>query len=86
MLASNSATYLMDKVAVTADPQVPGVAYVVWERYLARANGPPIESDTLLRVTRDGGRHWTRPSVVLAHSKDDNWSSMATFGIDEEVS
>jgi hypothetical protein len=69
-LAANSATYLMDKVAVTADPQVPSVAYVAWERYLTRANGPPIESDTLLSVTRDRGRHWSRPSVVLAHSKD----------------
>ena len=69
-LAVNDRTYLNDKCTVTADPTRAGVAYAVWQRYLRRRNGPPIESDTLLRVTRDGGRHWSAPRLVLAHTRD----------------
>ena len=69
-LAANSGTHLVDKCAVTADPARAGVAYAVWQRYRRRSDGPPIESDTLLSVTRDGGRHWSSPRVVLGRSKD----------------
>jgi hypothetical protein len=69
-LAANDGTYLVDKCAITADPARAGVAYAVWQRYLRRPNGPPIESDTLLSVTENGGRHWSTPTLVLAHSKD----------------
>jgi hypothetical protein len=69
-LAANDGTYLVDKCTVTADPAQAGVAYAVWQRYLRRRNGPPIESDTMLSVTRDGGRHWSEPTLVLAHGKD----------------
>jgi hypothetical protein len=69
-LAANDGTYLVDKCTVTADPTHAGVAYAVWQRYLRRRNGPPIESDTLLSVTRDGGRRWSAPRLVLAHTPD----------------
>ena len=69
-LAANDGTYLVDKCTVTADPAQAGVAYAVWQRYLRRRNGPPIESDTLLSVTRDGGRRWSAPRLVLAHTND----------------
>jgi hypothetical protein len=69
-LAVNDNTYLVDKCMITADPVHAGVAYAVWQRYLRRPNGPPIESDTMLRVTRDGGRHWSAPRLVLGHTKD----------------
>ena len=69
-LAANDETYLVDKCTVTADPGRAGVAYAVWQRYLRRPNGPPIESDTMLSVTRDGGRHWSLPRLVLAHAPD----------------
>jgi hypothetical protein len=69
-LAANDGTQLVDKCTVTADPGRAGVAYAVWQRYLRRSNGPPIESDTLLSVTSDGGRHWSTPRLVLAHTKD----------------
>jgi hypothetical protein len=69
-LAANNSTYLVDKCTVTADPAQAGVAYAVWQRYLRRRDGPPIESDTLLSVTRDGGRRWSAPRLVLAHTRD----------------
>ncbi len=67
-LAAGNTTELVDKCAVTADPARAGVAYAVWQRYRRRAGGPPIESDTLLGITRDGGRHWSTPRVVLGRS------------------
>lgn len=70
VLAANDNTYLMDKCTVTADPAQAGVAYAVWQRYRRRSSGPPIESDTLLSITRDGGRNWSTPRVVLAHTRD----------------
>jgi hypothetical protein len=69
VLAAGGGAYELDKPTLTADPAHAGVAYAVWQRYLTRANGPPIESDTLLRTTRDGGRHWTPARVVLARSR-----------------
>jgi hypothetical protein len=70
MLAANSPGFLTDKPAITADPDRPATAYAVWQRYLTRPDGPPIESDTMLRVTRDGGRTWGGARVVLRHSPD----------------
>jgi hypothetical protein len=70
VLASNTAAYLMDKCTITADPTRAGFAYAVWQRFLTRRSGPPIESDTMLSITRDGGRHWSPPAVVLRHTKD----------------
>lgn len=67
VLATNSGRYVVDKCAVTADPARANVAYAVWERYLRRSSGPPIESDTMLAITRDGGRSWSSPRVILPH-------------------
>jgi hypothetical protein len=70
VLATNSGTFLTDKPTLTADPGRAGTAYAVWQRYLTRPDGPPIESDTMLRVTRDGGRGWSTPTIVLRRSPD----------------
>jgi len=67
-LAQNDSRYVLDKCTITADPRHVGVAYAVWQRYLLRRGGPPIESDTMLSVTRNGGRAWSSPRVVLAHT------------------
>jgi hypothetical protein len=69
VLATNSGRYLMDKCTITADPARAGVAYAVWERYLLRGNAPPIESDTMLAITRDGGRSWSAPRSILRHTR-----------------
>jgi len=53
-----------DKEAVTADPRRPGTAYLVWSDY-HRTNPPGTESDELFSATRDGGRTWSTPAVVL---------------------
>src|SRR5436190_4693387 len=70
ILATNSHGFLTDKPTVTADPGRSGTAYAVWQRYLTRSDGPPIESDTMLSATHDGGKSWGRPTLVLRHSKD----------------
>ena len=70
VIATNSDGFLTDKPTVTADPGKSGTAYAVWQRYLTRPDGPPIESDTMLSVTHDGGKSWGRPTLVLRHSAD----------------
>jgi hypothetical protein len=70
VIATNSDGFLTDKPTVTADPRKSGTAYAVWQRYLTRPDGPPIESDTMLSVTHDGGKSWGRPTLVLRHSAD----------------
>jgi BNR repeat protein len=57
---------LTDKETVTADPRRPGTAYVVWSDY-RHTNPPGTESDELVATTRDGGRHWTQPKIVVRH-------------------
>jgi hypothetical protein len=57
---------LTDKEAVTADPRKPGWAYVTWSDYLP-TSPPGTTSDQVVSVTRDGGRHWSAPRVVVRH-------------------
>jgi|SoiMethySBSTD1v2_1073268.scaffolds.fasta_scaffold06266_9 hypothetical protein len=58
--------FLDDKNSVTADPVRPGTAYQVWDRLEFTAdltgfvNGP-----TYLSVTRDFGRTWSTPRVIV---------------------
>jgi hypothetical protein len=70
VIAASTGGFLTDKPTLTADPVRPGTAYAVWQRYLTRTDGPPIESDTMLRVTRNAGKSWGLPTVVLPHSPD----------------
>ena len=60
---------LTDKEAITADPRKPGVAYVTWSDYLA-TSPPGTTSDEVMSVTRDGGRHWSAPQVVVRHGRE----------------
>src|SRR3954453_15518484 len=59
---------LTDKEAVTADPRNPGVAYVTWSDYVA-TSPPGTTSDEVVSVTRDGGRRWSAPQVVVRHGR-----------------
>jgi hypothetical protein len=68
VLALSGAAGIVDKCAVTADPRRRGVAYAVWEQYELPAIGPPVDSNAILRITRDGGRTWGPPQLVLRHA------------------
>jgi hypothetical protein len=57
---------LTDKEAITADPRRPGVAYVTWSDY-APTSPPGTTSDQVVSITRDGGRHWSKPQVAVRH-------------------
>ncbi len=59
---------LTDKEAVTADPRRRGVAYVTWSDYLS-TSPPGTTSDEVVSITRDGGRHWSAPRVVVRHGQ-----------------
>ncbi|GAA4609905.1 sialidase family protein [Actinoplanes octamycinicus] len=55
-----------DKNSVTADPVRPGSAYQVWDRLELSADGTQLFSGpSLLSVTRDFGRTWSRPRVIV---------------------
>jgi hypothetical protein len=59
---------LADKPSITADPTQPGRAYLIWSDYYA-TDPPGTESDELFSRTQDGGKTWSRPTVVLDHAK-----------------
>ena len=52
-LIVDGSTYFNDKESITADSQVPGIAYAVWDRLAPSGNGPAY-----LSRTRDGGLTW----------------------------
>ncbi|GAA3346877.1 sialidase family protein [Amorphoplanes nipponensis] len=55
-----------DKNSVTADPARPGSAYQVWDRLRLSPDGSLLfTGPTLLSVTRDLGRTWSRPQVIV---------------------
>ena len=58
---------VLDKPTVTADPSRAGVAYAVWQQYPVAPGKPPLAGDAVLAVTRDGGRSWSAPHVILRH-------------------
>jgi hypothetical protein len=59
---------LTDKEAVTADPRKRGWAYITWSDY-QQTNPPGTTSDQVVSVTRDGGRSWSTPVVVVRHKQ-----------------
>jgi hypothetical protein len=55
-----------DKNSVTADPVRPGSAYQVWDRLAFSPDGARfIDGPTYLSVTRDFGRTWSAPRVIV---------------------
>jgi hypothetical protein len=55
-----------DKNSVTADPVRPGSAYQVWDRLAVSPDGTRfIDGPTYLSVTRDFGRTWSAPRVIV---------------------
>ncbi|MBI3898926.1 MAG: exo-alpha-sialidase [Gammaproteobacteria bacterium] len=74
IIANNEPTtqFFNDKESVTADPNVPGVAYAVWDR-LELPNGNPYadlhtaayRGPTFFSKTIDGGRTWSTPQVIV---------------------
>ena len=52
-----------DKESVTADPNKPGVAYVVWDR-VTQTSGPAFFS-----MTTDGGQTWSKPRIIFHPGK-----------------
>jgi hypothetical protein len=58
--------FFNDKNSVTADPTRRGTAYQVWDRLESGPGGATfVAGPTLLSVTRDGGRTWSRPRVIV---------------------
>jgi hypothetical protein len=60
--------YFDDKPSITADPQRRGVAFAVWSRLLQARDAPPVLADAVYAVTRDYGRTWSRPRVLVQHT------------------
>ena len=55
-----------DKNSVTADPARPGSAYQVWDRLELSPDGTQLfTGPSLLSITRDFGRTWSRPQVIV---------------------
>jgi hypothetical protein len=55
-----------DKNSVTADPVRPGSAYQVWDRLAFSPDGARfVDGPTYLSVTRDFGRTWSAPRVIV---------------------
>ena len=52
-----------DKESVTADPNKPGVAYVVWDRVT------PSSAPAFFSKTTDGGRTWSKPRIIFHPGK-----------------
>jgi hypothetical protein len=59
-----------DKPSITADPARPGVAYAVWARLIHAPNAPPTLSDAVFSKTADGGRTWSKPEILVEHTRD----------------
>lgn len=55
-----------DKNSITADPVRPGVAYAVWDRFDFGPSLNQFTGRTMLSQTRDFGRTWSRPRVIVA--------------------
>jgi len=65
VIADTSELFFNDKNSVTADPRRPGSAYQVWDRLEFAPDGGFVEGPALLSVTRDYGRTWSRPRVIV---------------------
>jgi len=66
VIADTSPRFFNDKNSVTADPARPGSAYQVWDRLESSEDGQSfVEGPTFISVTRDFGRTWSRPFVIV---------------------
>jgi len=60
------AAFIDDKNSVTADPARPGSAYQVWDRLQYSPDAAQfVTGPTLLSTTRDFGRTWSAPRVIV---------------------
>jgi len=77
IIADSSFKFFSDKESVTADPTIPGTAYVVWDRLITPNNNPPLTppdeglhnffgftGPTLFSKTTDGGKNWSTPTII----------------------
>jgi hypothetical protein len=66
VIADTAPGIVDDKNSVTADPHRPGSAYQVWDRLELSPDGALLfTGPTLLSITRDFGRTWSRPQVIV---------------------
>jgi hypothetical protein len=66
LIADTEIAFIDDKNSVTADPVRPGRAYQVWDRLQLSPDGNLfITGPTFLSDTRDGGRTWSSPRVIV---------------------
>jgi hypothetical protein len=66
VIEDTSIQFFNDKNSVTADPHRPGWAYQVWDRLDGGPTGLQlVTGPTLLSITRDHGRTWSRPKVIV---------------------
>jgi hypothetical protein len=66
LIKDTSIEFGNDKNSVTADPVRPGTAYQVWDRFTVTPDGTRfVNSPALLSTTRDFGRTWSAPQVIV---------------------
>lgn len=67
VIADTAIEFINDKNSVTADPTRAGSAYQVWDRIDGGPTGlQVVTGPTLLSFTRDFGRTWSAPRVIVA--------------------
>ena len=70
------------KPSITADPNIPGVAYAVWSNSSTPVSG---HGDTILSITIDGGLTWS-PHTIIYNPFDDALLESMSNGIFNNVS
>jgi photosystem II stability/assembly factor-like uncharacterized protein len=66
LIVDTELAFANDKNSVTADPTRLGSAYQVWDRLHLSADGVQLlDGPTLLSITRDFGRTWSTPQVIV---------------------
>jgi hypothetical protein len=66
LIVDTEAAFIDDKNSVTADPARPGSAYQVWDRLQYSPDAAQfVTGPTLLSTTRDFGRTWSAPRVIV---------------------
>src|SRR5947209_1664927 len=66
-----------DKPSITADPTRPGRAYVVWSGGIFTQSGS--ESSGWFSATRDFGRTWIRPHMIVRSMPNSPYSNLHTL-------
>jgi hypothetical protein len=74
VILDQSLTVLNDKDSVTADPNIAGTAYVVWDRLVSPSvnanptaflHTPAFEGPAMFSKTTDGGATWSTPQILF---------------------